>query len=244
MRAAAATGNALWFILLGVFLLGLLTMMLARSGSSVDQSGDFEQNRIQIGEILGWAKGMQQAAQTMQSAGVSENDLSFEGIPGHATASCAADSCKIFKTAGGAQIYKEPRAVWLDAGESASPLYGQWFVPANVCVDAVPPDAGNCEADAAASTEDLVLLLPWVRADLCRQINDALGIDNPGGNPPQETGSAWAGAAASYAGSFSDGNKIDDAGGVLSGKRAGCFAGKPGSVPDGGYHFYQVLIGR
>lgn len=237
-------GNALWFILLGIFLLGILTMMLSRSGSSVDQSGDFEQNRIQISDILRQAKSIEQAVRTMQSAGVSENELSFEGIPGHANAGCAADSCKVFKGAGGAQNYKSARAVWLDPSQSAKVLYGEWFVPANICVDGVPPDAGTCESDGSAATEDLVIVLPWIRADLCRQINADLGIDNPGGNPPVETGNAWASGNASFSGGFADGEKIDDAGGVLRGKRSGCFAGKSGSTPDGGYHFYQVLLAR
>ncbi len=243
MRTNSA-GNVLWFILLGIFLLGILTMALSRSGSSVDQSGDFEHNRIQISEILRWAKGIEQAVRTMQDHGVSENLLGFDGIPGHANADCADDSCKIFKGAGGAQNYKAAREDWLDPSQSAKPLYGQWFVPANVCADGVPPDAGTCESDGSGSTEDLVLILPWVRADLCRQLNTDLGITNPGGNPPVETGNAWGVGNASFAGSFSDGEKIDDAGGVLKGKRSGCFAGKAGSVPDGGYHFYQILLAR
>lgn len=241
---AAPRGNALWFILLGIFLLGILTVMLSRSGSSVDQSGDVEQLRLQATEILRRAKAVEQAVRTMQANGVSENDLDFSGVPGHANAGCGSDSCKVFKSAGGAISYDSPRSVWLDGAQSAKPLYGEWFVPANVCVDGVPPDGGNCESDGSASSEDLVLFLPWIHGALCRRINTEIGIDNPGGNPPAQTGNAWLVANTSFSGSFADGEKIDAAANALRGKRSGCFAGNAGSAPDGGYHFYHVLLAR
>lgn len=237
-------GNALWFILLGIFLLGILTMMLSRSGSSVDQGGDFERLRIQASAVLGKAKAVEQAVRTMQAGGVSENDLSFEGIPGHTNPGCTADVCKVFKRAGGALAYEPPSDLWLDPAKVAMPLYGAWFVPANVCVDGVPADAGGCESDGSGATEDLVLVLPWVEESLCGAINREMGVGTGGGNPPVQSGSAWPASNATFSGSFADGEKIDDTGAILRGRRSGCFAGNAGNTPDGGYHFYHVLLAR
>lgn len=238
----SSRGNALWFVLLGLFLLGALTVFLSRSGSSVDQSGDVEQLRIMSSEIFRTAKGIEEAVRQMQARGISENDLSFDGGPAGYT-DCGRDDCKIFKSAGGGQVYKAPRSAWLDSDLSAEALYGTWFIPANVCVDGVPSGAG-CDTDSSGMSEDLVLILPWIRADLCKQINRELGIDNPSGSPPVETGDAWTAGNAKFAGTFADGAMIDDATSVLAGKRAGCFAGKPGSLPSGGYHYFHVLLRR
>ena len=49
-------GNVLWFILLAVALLASITIVLSRSGSTVDQSGDIEQVRIKSGQIMRYAK--------------------------------------------------------------------------------------------------------------------------------------------------------------------------------------------
>lgn len=237
-----SSGNALWFVLLGLFLLGALTVFLSRSGGSVDQSGNVEQLRIMGSEIFRIAGGIEESIRRMQSAGVSENDLSFDGGPA-GYADCGADPCKVFKAAGGGQTYKAPRTTWLDPSASAQALYGTWFLPANACVEGVPSGTG-CASDSSGSSEDLILILPWIRADLCKQINRDLKVDNPSGNPPMETGSAWSAGNVKFAGTFVDGESIDDAGAALSGKRAGCFAGKSGSVPDGGYHYFHVLIAR
>jgi hypothetical protein len=238
----ATSGNALWFVLLGLFLLGALTVFLSRSGGSVDQSGDVEQLRIMSSEIFRSATGIEEAIRQMQSRGVSENDISFDGGPS-GYPDCGADDCKIFKSAGGGQTYKPPREIWLDSAAAAESLYSTWFIPSHVCVESVPSGSG-CNTDGSGSSEDLVLILPWIRADLCKQINRDLNVDNPGGNPPMETGDAWSAGNVKFAGTFSDGSAIDDAGGALSGKRSGCFAGKSGSTPNGGYHYYQVLIAR
>ena len=70
-------GNALWFILVAIGLLGLLTVVLSRSGSSTNETGSFERNVIQANEILSYAKNVKNAVQSLLARGCSENDLSF-----------------------------------------------------------------------------------------------------------------------------------------------------------------------
>ncbi|HOO82886.1 MAG TPA: hypothetical protein PK513_10340, partial [Alphaproteobacteria bacterium] len=70
-------GNVLWFILIAVALLAALTMVLSRSGSTVDQSGDIEQQRVKASQILRTAKSIEAGIQQMRLRGVSENDMSF-----------------------------------------------------------------------------------------------------------------------------------------------------------------------
>ena len=49
-------GNALWFILVAISLLGLLTIMLSRSSSTSNETGSYEQNIIGANGILSYVK--------------------------------------------------------------------------------------------------------------------------------------------------------------------------------------------
>ena len=77
MQKSNEKGNALWFILVAIVLLTSLTILLTRSGSSVNQSGDFERLQIQASQLLRYAKGVEEAVRTMQTRGISESDISF-----------------------------------------------------------------------------------------------------------------------------------------------------------------------
>ena len=56
-------GNVLWIILIAAALLGALTMVLSRGGSSVDQAGDLEQRRVQGSQVLRYANSVESAIQ-------------------------------------------------------------------------------------------------------------------------------------------------------------------------------------
>ncbi len=96
-------GNALWFILVAIGLLGLLTVMLSRSGSSTNETGSYEQNVIAANQILSYAKNIENGVQNLLARGCSENEISFEDsiIANHANSNAPADkSCHVFDVAG------------------------------------------------------------------------------------------------------------------------------------------------
>jgi hypothetical protein len=108
-------GNALWFILVAIVLLAALTILLNRSGTNVDQSGDVEQQRVKASQILRWAKGIESTVEQMKLRGISESDISFENTvtaQDYSNAACDAhkdpNDCKIFATGGGGQNYLTP----------------------------------------------------------------------------------------------------------------------------------------
>ncbi len=97
------TGNVLWFILIAVVLLGLITMVLSRSGSNVEQSGDREQYRIKISKLTRYGKGLEFAVQDLLLKGCAENELSFENSKetGYINGNSPTDeSCHIFRPKG------------------------------------------------------------------------------------------------------------------------------------------------
>src|SRR5262245_7145714 len=103
------SGNALWFILIAIVLLGALTMLLTRSGSTSSQSGNVERLRITASQILRYAKGLESAVDQMKTRGVSENEISFQNsttATNYTNATCTRTDCKVFDVGGGGQDYK------------------------------------------------------------------------------------------------------------------------------------------
>ncbi len=96
-------GNAIWFILLAVALLGFLTALISRSGSNGNQTGDFERDRIKAAALLRYAQSVQNTVQTMMLKGVSENDLDFIAIDAatYDNPNCTNTSCEVFHVEGG-----------------------------------------------------------------------------------------------------------------------------------------------
>ena len=70
-------GNALWFILIAIILLGLLTSMLTRSGGSTNDTGGYEQAEIGVSEVLSYAQSIDNAVQALKARGCGENEISL-----------------------------------------------------------------------------------------------------------------------------------------------------------------------
>lgn len=232
-------GNALWFILVAIVLLGLLTAVLSRGGSSVDQSGDVEQYRIKGGQIMRYVKGMETAIQQMKLQGISENDISFENAitaTDYTNANCddASDanfpSCLIFDTGGAGLVYRAPPAGTNDGSE--------WiFTGANN----VGTASGPVGTTAAAFGNDLLILLPNINVPLCMQINRDLDVDNPSSSPPVDTTGI---DTTEFTGGFPGGGPIildgDPTPFELDRQSSGCFLDQNTGI----YYFYSVLLER
>ncbi len=151
------SGNAIWFILLAVALLGFLTSVISRGTSSVDQTGDFERARIQSAQIIRYAKSIETALQNLRlNNGCSENEISFENndVTGYINANAPTDeSCHIFETNGGAitwQTYAISDKEWI-----------------------ITKSARIYEA-VTSSNDDILIILRDVPESICAQINREL----------------------------------------------------------------------
>ncbi len=225
-------GNALWFILVAIVLLGALTMILSRGGTSVNQSGDVEQARLRAGEIMRYAKGIETAIDQMKMRGVAENDVSFETAATggtYANPNCADDDCKVFGTGGGRNYRTPPSgtndgSAWIFTGDN------------NVGTAANPVGTSG-----ARTGNDLVMLLPNANEAMCIQINRDLEVGTAGTIPEDTTGVATAPFTGAYDASLTeidgDGTPFE-----LDGKSAGCFT-DTNANPDVTY-FYYVLLAR
>lgn len=243
MKNGSQRGSALFIILVGVVLFAALAFAVGnmmRGGNP--ETITVEKARLAGSEIMAYAQSLRRAAQDMKiSNGCNDLDISVENnsVAGYTHAPATTDTCKLFHSDGGGLVYQVPVDDWLDTATPAPALRGQWFFPANTCA----PGTGSAPAGCATDTDDneaIIAVLPFINRQLCIQLNDLLGVDNPGGNPPVETGDAWPVAATKYTGAQSDGTKLDQ-----GGRMAGCFEGAAASTPPSGtYHFFQILIPR
>lgn len=228
---AQETGNALWFILIGVVLLGVLTMVLSRSGSSVDQTADVEQLRVASGQILRYAQSIEAGIQNMKLRGVSESDISFANsvtATDYTNANCTATDCLVFDVGGAGLVYRNFDSV--NGGTD-------WiFTGANN----VGTTAGPIGTTADGTGNDLVMLLPGVSEALCIQINRDLNVGTAGTLPAETTGVA----TAAFTGDYPTGGPTildgDPTPFELDNEKAGCFINIPPN-PDVIYFYYTVL---
>lgn len=237
------SGNVLWFIMIAIVLIGLLTIVLSRSSTSVDQSGDVEQGRVLASQILRTAKSYESAIQQMRLRGVSEGDISFQrvftaGADEYENAACgdpsaasgpSNDDCFIFGVGGGLTYTPPP------AGSGAA----DWiFTGAN--------NVEHVGRDGAGSGNDLLMMLEGVSASLCGQINR---LSNIGGSVPEDGSGLGREALAPYDLLTFDGAyqpdtlyTIDGTGSELSGRSAGCFTDT--AVTPNVTYFYAVILER
>jgi hypothetical protein len=230
-KKSSEQGNALWFILIAIVLLGALTVLLTRSGGNVSQSGDVEQSRIKVSSLMRYAKGLETAIDQMKIAGVSENQISFKNsltATDYTNANCTTPDCEVFSSAGGGQTYRIPAN--MNDGS-------HWiFTGANN----VGTTAGPIGTTAAGTGNDLIMLLPGIPAELCVQINRDLDVGTPG-TIPQDAAITTTAFTGSYAASLTI-LEGDAALVQLNNKTAGCFTDLTPN-PDINY-FYFVLLAR
>lgn len=214
---AGQQGSAIWFVLLAVALLAALTMTMTRSSDTVEQSGDAERARILASELMRYTGGIKAAIDKMLIAGTSESDLCFHadgwGNNTYNSAACTNPANQIFGNQGGAVVFR--------TFESAS----DWVIFASHMVL-------NLETNAPE-----LMIQARVNAMLCREINNLLGIPNPGNDAPSDSAQNITPFTGAYALAAPD-NTIGDQAASLERKEAGC------RKDNGNYYFYQVLVKR
>lgn len=149
------SGNIIWVILFAVFLLGALTALISRSGTSTNQKGDYERRSVEITSALRYANSVELAIARLQSDGCSENEISFEHAlnTGYENSTAPTDqSCHIFHKNGAGINWRE------------NDLNGDgWDVTRYMDIEGV----GQTE-------QEVTLILSGISEDTCRIINRQL----------------------------------------------------------------------
>ncbi|MEM9469440.1 MAG: hypothetical protein AAF988_04695 [Pseudomonadota bacterium] len=228
-------GNALWFILIAIVLLGLLTSFLTRSGGSTNETGDYEQLTIQANEILQYVSSIENGVQSLLARGCSENELSFEANnnSGYTNPNSPTDnSCHIFEPEGAGLTYESfPKTT----------SYNFEFSMANNIVG-IGTDISSWGAANPWNTNrenELIIYLQSPDEGVCNNMNktffgdSAIPVDPSNLIIPPETNR--------FNGTGANGNQLGNNSGWPA---TGCFYGPVGSGYDDVIFFYHVLLAR
>ena len=216
------SGNALWFILLAVALMAVLTMAVSRMSDTTEQNADIERYHIQASGIMRYTAGIKQTVDTMRLRDVSESTMSFENsvtATDYSNANCSGGDCLVFGSAGGGAYYKTPDTGWLDSAHSGDARYGEWEFTGT-----------NSVLGMSSARPELIMSISYLNAGLCAEINALLNIS---GVPADADGFD----TTAYQGSFAGASAFDN----MDDHESGCFQ-DTGVGRD--YTFYQVLIKR
>ncbi len=242
-------GNVLFYILIAVALLAALSVAISQSGRGNINKLSEDKARLYATEILEYANIVASATAQLRLRGCDDDEISLENsvVAGYTNAGAPADnSCHIFHTGGGGVQWRGPETEWLDTTQSAETDYGNLFFPSTTCILNVGTNSATL-CNSAGDDEELVLIMSWLKEEVCIQLNVLVGVDNPSDVPPIDTDSAWDGAYTKFTGSYSGDFEIGNEGtGDLYAETAGCFEGNSGATdpPQNTFHFYKVLIAR
>ncbi len=244
------SGSAIIWVLIMIALFAALSYTVAKSTRSNTSTMDEQQAALAATEILSYSRNVKDAVHRLQISSCSDTEISFENntVAGYTNPNAPTDkSCHVFDMNGGGLRYTAPNSDWLDNTYSSYSYYNETYFPDAGCVKGVGNDSANYVNDGI-DNEELLLMTPWLKKDICIKLNENIGMRNVAGNPPRDSGRLWPADKSKFIGNYGDKFTIDsgrDDYAIASGKMNGCLEADPGgSQPNAGYHFYQVLIAR
>lgn len=238
----AERGNVLFYILIAVALLAALSYAVSSTGQGGGTDISDEKAGLAASEILEYSNTISSAATQLKLRGCRDTEISFDNpVSGtdYSNGNAPTDNtCDIFHIAGGGVQYTDPQAGWLDSSFNAADFYAENLFTGTACVDFIGTGGDTCSGDGIDAA-DLILIIPFVKEEICRQLNDLTGLTDASAAPPVEADNAW-GATPAFQGVYAAPEQISPA----DNQKSGCFGGASGPRPNGGYHFYKVLLAR
>jgi hypothetical protein len=233
MNRSSESGNVIFFILLAVVLIGLVTAAIRSGGEGANI--DRETVLIRAADIRQYANELERGVVFIMQNGASEAELRFAhpSAPSEYGDINDTPTRQLFGEQGGGVEYKLPPSDI--SGASFWEFYGHTHIPD---VGVSPP---NEEAE-------LLAVLPFVTRSFCDTINRMNSYD-PGVTPEDENGVCLHAGTAfrfSSATQFSTGIGVDetddDATWTVKPAMQGCVTCNAGS--DDSLHFFHVLMVR
>lgn len=239
------SGNVLFYILIAVALIAALSYAVSNSSRGSLSQLDGEKARLAAIEIMEYADVLAKATAQLRLRGCADNELSYENsvtTTDYAnTANPTGDNtCHIFHVSGGGVQYRNPDGSWLDNTKNTESFFGEYLFTARTCIPFVGAGELSCQGEGSSSAE-LIFVAPFIEKEICIEINNRLNIGIADADPPQDAAAAWVSISPAFKGVFPNGVQLrDPTDEYLLGKTSGCF--EADSAPNGGYHFYKVLV--
>ena len=235
-KGSAQAGNVFVIILLGVFLFGSLMYMFSRNAQQGTGNLTKQQANIAAQEILNYARLVEGAVDRVRRNGCSETEISFANdvVPGYEHTPPARDECKVFDDAGGKVSWENEQQSWIsDPLLSGHPLFGEIFISGK---SRIPRVGSTCICKGNAN--EINLYFPWLKKEVCTELNKLTNVDNPSGNPPVDP-DGFIMSTQKFDGDFISNNTVDG----IDGQTSACVQKATGFAPNS-YIFVHVLLAR
>ncbi|MGM0422068.1 MAG: hypothetical protein ACQEQL_03110 [Pseudomonadota bacterium] len=223
MKNIHQNGNALFLILIAVFLFAALSYAVTQSGRGGGNINK-EQLSLEASRLIQYAASVENAIMRIRTVGGhKKNEISFAG-PGSSNPNCTVDTCRVFNDSVFGVPYIPPDEAWLipDNGDSRWGEYRNMMTE----LDGIGTD----------NEPNVFLIINFMSEEMCKAVNQLVNMNTTGSTPPQATNGinthGW------YTGSTAAGNELTDSGGILAGNSTGCFFSSGG----GEYVFYHVVL--
>lgn len=236
-------GNILFLILIAVALFAALSYAVTKSTSGSSGGIDREKAKLVAAELMQYAISVEVAIQRQVLSGKTTfNELCFmdANIPGThfynaGTCTAGTNEDRVFHSEGGGVNYLVPDPTWLDSQYSAHGQYGRINYTGTLRI-----------IDVGTGENDLMMGLHHVKPEICKEINEAVGLPFPA--PGDYMCCGWDAARHFRGDSDGDWGTAGASGGfgdqdaVYRGNRTGCVL-ETDANPDA-YFFYHVLQAR
>ncbi|MEM7618067.1 MAG: hypothetical protein AAF244_01655 [Pseudomonadota bacterium] len=205
-------------------------LIITLRGSNISSSGISEEDlSVRISEIQQYGAELENAVTFILEQGFSETDIRFAHPDADENYGVISDNRErqVFNKNGGGATYRmaSPRI-------QVEPT--EWLFNAENYI----PDVGSTENRNPDHDVELIAFLPNVTKQFCVVLNDKVGVINPGGDPPNDSGDLE--LSIEFAGDFNRVEALDDPDDILEGKTEGCFRTSDGSS----YIYYRVILIR
>lgn len=238
---AAEKGSVLIYIFIAIILLAALTFAISRGNREGSATIDRERADLHATQVLDYVSMMRRAVQSMTINGARPQDLCFyaagwgnadyDPIAG-APLECPDARMAVFGGTGGGATFQDPSEDILDKTHAAETRYGQWYFTGGNSVTGVGTDGAGIE------NKELLVVLPYLRREVCSAINRRLQIAGAEIPPADDANFSM---TTPFTGSFVAGHALNTP--LLEGRRTGCFTATT-TPASGSYVFYAVLIAR
>ena len=187
MKDASQSGSAIIWVLIAVILFAAVTTAVMRGSTTSTSLLTNEQAAVYANQIIAYGNDLSAAVQRIKLRGYGPREIGFGNnlyktqngnilIADDHNPNCAIDACNVFlPSGGGVQPFITPSAAtYLDSSMvlGTRPAPGHWQL---LLVSMI---------DVGTNLADLVMVNVFISEQTCLAINNALGIDNPGGRPP------------------------------------------------------------
>jgi hypothetical protein len=222
-RPSERGSAVLWvFIIIALFAaLNFAFMQNTRSGGgSADITA--EKTRLLATEIIDYGRVARDTTKQLKINGCTDTQISFEQGGAYVNAATPSDNhCKLFHASGGGLLWEK---ISVESGGTMG-FTGQEGV-----------------AGIGTAAPELVLKWEGISLDLCKAVNQKLGVTGTSNDPPHSaTGTCdLATAGCKFTGTYTATYTITNGDNDFTGKPTGCYDEAGG----GNYIFYQVLVTR